>query len=162
MADVSIRKARLADAERIAAVLRDTGGFPHIRAETAEATAARVKHHLTLCEAESGHSVWVAERGEAGVVGYVSVHWVPNLTSPHPEGFVSELYVADAFQHEGIGSALLAEARTDAIRRGCGSMFLLNSRQRLSYKRAFYTKAGWRELNEMACFQTDLGGETGR
>ena len=53
---------------------------------------------------------------------------------------------------QGIGSRLLEAVKAEAKRRGCSRLQLVNFRQRESYQRGFYAKAGWEERPDGASF----------
>ena len=148
----SIRPAQRSDADALAGLLRSIGYFERLSVEPLEATQERVARHLALCLADDSHSVYVAVGEEAHLVGYLSVHWLPYLFQRGPEGYISELFVAEAARGQGIGAALLDTAVAEARRRGCGRMMLLNMRQRESYRRGFYASHGWEERPEAANF----------
>ncbi len=103
----NVRPATPDDVPPIAALLRELGWFAFINDEAATETETRVKKHLRLCMADDSHSVLVAEDGEGAVLGYVAVHWLPYLMLPGPEGYVSELFVAEAARGMGVGTRLL-------------------------------------------------------
>jgi len=148
---LQIREAQTQDAPAIAAIVRELGWFAHINAEPLESTVARITSHLALCNADDSHSVYVAEL-EGVVRGYAAVHWCPYLLFTGPEGYVSELFVADEAREQGIGTKLLDTIEQEARSRGCSRLGLLNLRSRESYKRDFYRKHGWVEREEVANF----------
>jgi GNAT superfamily N-acetyltransferase len=69
-----------------------------------------------------------------------------------PEGYVSELFVAESERGKGIGSQLLEVAKDEAKRRGCSRLSLLSIKHRESYKLGFYKKRGWTERKEASNF----------
>jgi GNAT superfamily N-acetyltransferase len=69
-----------------------------------------------------------------------------------PEGFVSELFVSEGARGQGVGRELLRVIESEARARGCQRLSLTNLRDRESYQRQFYVKAGWRERAEAANF----------
>lgn len=149
---IQIRRAEAADAPAIADLLRSIGQFAHINAEDASVTRARVGKHLALCTADDSHLILVAETPEGDIAGYGAVHWLPYLIHAGPEGYVSELFVNDAFRGQGIGSQLLEAIKTEALHHGCARLMLLNMRNRESYQRQFYAKQGWQERPDAANF----------
>jgi GNAT superfamily N-acetyltransferase len=149
-----IRKAQPQDATGIADVLRDVGWFAHINDESPEATIERIGQHLAMCLADNSHSIYLAEN--AGIVGYAAVHWLPYLMMRGPEGFVSELFIAEAARGQGIGAKLLKTIEEEARIRGCSRLGLINSRVRESYQREFYKKNGWIEREDMVNFVLPL------
>ena len=153
---VTIRPALPDDAPFIARILRSLGWFDCARKETQEQTQARVRRHIGLCNADNSHSVYVAENAAGAVVGYVSVHWLPYLFLPGPEGYLSELFVDEQYRGRGIGKVLLKSVIQEAKRRSCARLILITSRERESYRREFYAKAGWVERERMANFIINL------
>lgn len=146
-----IRKAQLQDAAALANLLQALGWFAHLTSEPSESVQKQIAYHLELCNADASHSVYVAEKG-GEIFGYVAAHWLPYLFLPAPEGFISELFVAESVRGQGIGTQLLEAVKIEAQERGCSRLLLLNSRSRDSYKRKFYEKQGWKERETMANF----------
>lgn len=149
-----IRKAvGLKDATAIANLLRTIGWFAHINIEPVEVTRERVVRHLHLCNADYSHSVYVVhDASGGGVAGYCAVHWLPYLMLAGPEGYVSELFLRDDCRGQGLGGRLLDTVKTEAKKRGCTRLMLLNLSERESYKRGFYRKQGWQERPEAINF----------
>jgi GNAT superfamily N-acetyltransferase len=149
---ITIRDASLADAPAIDAVLRSLGWFTHLDEIPADETEARIARVLTeKCLPGGDNTLLVAETVESSVVGYLFVHWLPNLIFGG-EGYVSELFVLPEARGQGIGAALLDEAKRRGIARGYQRLTLFNSRERESYQRGFYTKHGWVERDDAALF----------
>ena len=150
----TIRLARESDVEGIASLIRELAlelGWP--RPEDAAETEAMVRRGLSACLAASTeHTVWVVIDSETGVVGYLAVHWQPYLLLPGPVGYVSELFVRAAWRGRGLGGSLLHAAETEAAQRGAFRLELFNKRDRASYERGFYAKAGWSERRDLAVF----------
>ncbi len=154
--EIEIRAARLRDTRAIAEILRELGWFDHINNESPKDTELRLERHFRLCEADDTHELLVAEDRQGEVVGYVSAHWLPYMTLPGPEGYVSEIYIRETARGKGVGRKLLQAIRNSAKRRGCSRLMLENSRQHASYQRGFYEKDGWLELPEVATFVLPL------
>ena len=150
--DIQIRKAAASDVPAITNLLRALGFFARINAESAETTQARILKHLALAAADDSHLILVAETPAGEIAGYCAAHWLPYLILPGPEGYVSELFVDEAFRGQGIGGQLLDAVKAEAQQRGCSRLMLLNLRKRESYQRRFYPKQGWEERPEMANF----------
>ena len=151
-AELVIREARQQDAAVIATILRAQGLFGHINGETPEETERRVRQQLELANHEAScNTILVAERKNRGVVGYVAVHWFPNLMRGL-DGYVSELFVHPDNHGHGSGSRLLDAVNDYALKRGCARLMLMNRRIRESYQRGFYRKQGWEELPDGAMF----------
>jgi GNAT superfamily N-acetyltransferase len=110
--------------------------------ESTAETEMRITEHLRTCLADDSHSVLVAEGAKGAVLGYVAVHWLPYLMLAGPEGYVSELFVAESARGAGLGTKLLEAVKDMAIGRGCSRLMLVNRKMRESYRRGFYTEAG--------------------
>lgn len=154
-----IRRAKPADAPAIAAILRELveefGWFPLLKDEPAAETEARVARHLDLCLADDSHTVLVAENSAGAVIGYISVHWLPYLMLPGPEGYVSELFILESERGKGIGRKLLDTIREEALGRGCTRLHLVTAREgRDAYD--IYLKWGWTERPHLANFVLPL------
>jgi GNAT superfamily N-acetyltransferase len=133
-------------------LLKDIGWFEAFKSDAVEDSSQWVKTQLERSLADDSHSVYVAEADDDGIVGYVAVHWIPYLFMSGPEGYVSELFVREAARSQGVGRRLLELVQTEARRRGCARLSLINLRNRESYQRKFYVKAGWTERSEAANF----------
>ena len=154
-ATITIRPAIPQDAAGIAAILRDISWFAHIADEPPATTEARVAEQLTLCQADDSHSVYVAADPSGQLVGYIAVHWFPNLMKGG-DGYVSELFLRAAARGQGVGRKLLAAVEAEGTRRGVTRLMLFNRKIRESYQRQFYPKAGWYERDDVAFFMFDL------
>lgn len=147
-----IRKATLGDAPELAALLRDIGWFEAFNTKAVDQLSEQVRARLEQCLADDSHLTLVAEDAPGEIAGYGSVHWLPYLFMSGPEGCVSELFVREAARGRGIGRDLLGAIEKAARARGCQRLSLTNLRERESYRRQFYTKAGWHERAEAANF----------
>jgi GNAT superfamily N-acetyltransferase len=101
--------------------------------EKVEVIQSRVSRPLQLCLADNSHSIYVAERPEGELVGYIAVHWLPYLFLPGPEGYISELFIRELARGQGLGSQLLEVVKKEAAERGCIRLSLINIRSRESY-----------------------------
>lgn len=149
---IPIRDAQPEDAPAIDAVLRALGWFTHLDDIPLSETQARIARAI----AEKGlpgsdNMLLVAESDAHRVVGYVFVHWLPNLIFGG-EGYVSELFILPDARGQGIGGALLEEAKRRGIALGYQRLTLFNRRERESYQRGFYPKHGWIERDDAALF----------
>ncbi|GAB4441918.1 MAG: hypothetical protein Fur0044_38360 [Anaerolineae bacterium] len=148
-----IRPAYLDDADALTDLILDLGWFQHyFEGASLEEVQARIAHKLRLTLDSESHSVYVAENPAGQMEGYVSVHWLPYLFLPGPEGFVSELFVRESARGQNLGSQLLEVVKQEAVTRGCFRLSLLNMRPRESYQRGFYSKQGWDERPDAANF----------
>lgn len=155
--EVQIRQARLEDGTALAALLRSIGWFARMASEPETATRQTVSRHLEACLANpTSHSIYVATGRDGRLLGYVAVHWLPYLFLSGPEGFVSELFVAGSARGSGVGTLLLRTVEGEATARGCSRLQLINFRNRKSYQRRFYEKAGWEERPNGASFAKQI------
>lgn len=154
--DIKIRNVQVRDAEDIAVIIREVGWFEHLKTESAQTTAERVRRHISLTLADDSHSAFVAEDDNNNIVGYSSVHYLPYFFLRGPEGYISELFISEKARGKGVGTALLEKVIAEARKRGCARLSLINSRTRESYMRQFYEKRGWRERKEVAAFVLPL------
>jgi GNAT superfamily N-acetyltransferase len=150
--DIQIRKAVAGDVPAIAGLLRSMGYFAHINAEPVHATEKRVFEHFALCTSDDSHLVLIACSPTGEILGYSAVHWLPYLFLPGLEGYVSELFIKEEYRGQGIGGRLLEVIKSEALKRGCSRLMLVNMRHRESYQRHFYVKQGWEERPEAANF----------
>jgi GNAT superfamily N-acetyltransferase len=155
--EMQIRKITAQDAPQIAQLLKEIGWFESFKSDSIEAARERVSLHIEQCRADNSHSAFVAETPDDQIVGYGSVHWLPYLFLRGPEGYVSELFVRESARGQGIGRQLLKTIETEAKARGCVRLSLINLRNRESYLRQFYIKAGWEERPEAANFIYRIG-----
>ncbi|HSE88021.1 MAG TPA: GNAT family N-acetyltransferase [Candidatus Binatia bacterium] len=149
---IQIRQVSAQDAPQLAELLREIGWFKSFKSEPLEVAIQRVRLHIEQCLADNSHSIFVAEARDGAIVGYGSVHWLPYLFLQGPEGLVSELFVRESARGQGVGRELLRNIETTARARGCARLSLINLRNRESYMRQFYVKAGWEERREAANF----------
>lgn len=156
MTPFAIRRARLDDVEALAAFLAGLNYFHRLQAKSPAEVQAQVRKELALCLADASHSVYLAVDAQDQVLGYAAVHWLPYLFLPGPEGYVSELFVAEADRGQGIGAQLLEAVKNEAGTRGASRLTLINLRDRESYQRGFYAKHGWQEREDAANFILDM------
>jgi GNAT superfamily N-acetyltransferase len=154
--DVRIRLMLEADAEDIARILRETGWFDHMAEEAAHETALRTRAQVAMYLADDSHTVYVAENASGQVVGYASTHWLPSMFLPGSQGYVSELFVENAYRGKRIGARLLEAVASEGSRRNCWRLMLTTNRNRESYQREFYAKRGWIERDTIANFVLKL------
>jgi hypothetical protein len=75
--DITIRNVQFQDAEDITSIIREVGWFEHLKSESVQTTAERVRQYISLCLADDSHSAFVAEDEKHKVIGYSSVHYLP-------------------------------------------------------------------------------------
>jgi GNAT superfamily N-acetyltransferase len=151
---VVIRDARLDDSAGISSILYILGWHEHLQQQPVAQTQVQIAQRIARCQREQTHTILIAEQ-EHVVVGYLSIHWFPNLASGL-DGYISELFLHPDARGQGIGGRLLSEIEQRARKRGCQRLLLLNRRIRESYQRGFYSKHGWKELEDGAFFTLKL------
>ena len=150
--EIPIRRAVIDDAPQLARLLQEIGWFEAFRDRDMKDSVTMVEGRLRQCLNDASHSVYVAQWPSGEIAGYASVHWLPYLFMAGPEGYVSELFVRDDARGQGVGRQLLRIIEVEARGRGCQRLSLINLRNRESYQRQFYLKAGWHERSEAANF----------
>jgi len=129
---VFLTPARIEDIESIAAI--EAASF----AQPWRPPAIIAELHVT----ESWHHtarVPAAEGERAAVVGYILVRFLTD------EMHIMKLAVAPPWRRRGMGAALLAAARREALRR-CAAVMLLEVRPSNSAAIRFYRKAGFQAI----------------
>jgi GNAT superfamily N-acetyltransferase len=154
--DIMVRRATANDAAGIAAILRELDWFDIFKKETESATVVRLIECIRLCSVDDSHTVYVAEGEDERIMGYSSVHWLPNFLLSGPEGYVSELFIRESDRGQGVGTLLLESIKREAIERDCSRLMLINMRKRESYHREFYVKKGWIEREGAVNFILDI------
>lgn len=147
-----IREATEADAPGIAAVMHDITELFAIMNRPVEETTAQVASGLAIAVPSPSSTVLVATAEEGAIVGYCSVHWVPLLFLPGPEGYITELFVRQSHRSLGVGTMFLEEVQRRAKLQDCSRLSLLNARDREAYRRSFYANRQWQERERMANF----------
>jgi len=146
--EFEVRPGQTEDVAAIAKILVELEWFSHYGGIRPQ----QVSRQLELCLASDSHSVYVAVTSSGDIAGYGSVHWLPTLFMPGPEGFVTELFVKSSARGYGLGAALLEAFIAEGKQRGATRLSLLNNRHRESYQRGFYRKQGWQEREALANF----------
>ncbi|HEU0099359.1 MAG TPA: GNAT family N-acetyltransferase [Allosphingosinicella sp.] len=127
---LSVRPARPADAEAIAALVAALGF---------EAGPNEVKARLAALK-KARETPLVAEQGE--VIGVLAWHVTPVLHRPQPVGRITMMVVAEGERRRGAGRALV-EAAYDQLRgKGCG-LIEVTSNVDLSGAHGFYRRLGF-------------------
>lgn len=147
-----IREANLDDAAGIAAVVHAMSELHSVAQQPSEATAHTIGSNLGRMDASGSSTAYVAEVSAGTIIGYAAVHWVPFLFLSGGESYVTELFVCPSHSGKGVGSSLLETVVSEAKRRGCARVLLLNGRDVESYRREFYKNRGWIERPAMANF----------
>lgn len=146
-----IRPATAEDAEALAVLIHEMGGFRAFEGATLDEVRSAVRGSVAAT-LDSGGSTFLVVEDAGSVVGWAQVHWVHDLFLPGPEGYLTELFLADAQRGRGIGSEVLELIVEEARRRDAYRLTLLNGRERASYARGFYAARGWTERDDVASF----------
>jgi GNAT superfamily N-acetyltransferase len=149
-----IRPAIPDDAPALARILIGLGWWKHMSPEKVPEIEERIRAGLERPEPGRERLVAVDDPGE--ILGYTAVHWVPYLFLEGPEGYVTELFIAETARGQGIGSRLLERVKELALKKGCVRLRLLSARESEAYKRGFYANRGWNEWGQSAIFVYDL------
>lgn len=171
--EITVREACTEDSDAIAAILHTLGWSERLKSKDSTQVQVDVAARIEQCIREQTHTILVAERWRDGsnqniddtshasetarqVIGYISVHWFPNMLMLGYDGYVSELFIHPDETGRGAGSRLLEAVQAYAAERGCTRLLLMNRRIRESYRRHFYVKHGWEELPDAAFFSLKL------
>jgi (aminoalkyl)phosphonate N-acetyltransferase len=144
-AGVTIRKARITDAARLAE-LSGQLGYP--------ATAAEIAKRMRKLRGGTHDALFVAESPHAAVVGWAHVS-VTHLVEVGTRAELNGLIVAEDQRSLGAGALLLAAAEGWARRRGCPSMSV---RSNVIRERAhkFYLRNGYEHYKTQKAFRKTL------
>jgi GNAT superfamily N-acetyltransferase len=142
---LKIRRARYADAERLAE-LSGQLGYPVAPAELAK--------RLRKIKPAAQNAVLVAESEERRVVGWLHVS-AQGLLEVGPRAEVNALIVADGERSRGAGAALLRAAEQWSRNRGCQTMSV---RSNVIRERAhqFYLRNGYEHYKTQKAFRKAL------
>ena len=100
----------------------------------------------------SDHTSTYIAIDENKVIGLVSIHWLPYFIFGGSEGYISELFVLEQYRGHSVGNTLMKLVEDEAIAKNCIRLNLLNSRDKESYSRNFYSKLGFNERENFANF----------
>jgi GNAT superfamily N-acetyltransferase len=131
---VRLRPATSADAPALVHLLHELGYA---------GTESFIAGRLRQLAAHPDGLVQVAEV-ERVALGFISLHFIPQLALAGDFCRVSYLCVADHARGSGIGAQLLAFAEAQARARGCDRMELHSHERRVDAHR-FYTREGYVE-----------------
>lgn len=131
---MEIRKATPADAEKIADLLTQLG-YP--------GTEKFVREKITQLNCHPDEELVVAVENR-DVLGFVSVHFIPQIALPGSFARISYLCVDERSRGKGIGRRLESYGEGLARERGCDRMEVhCHSRRELAHK--FYYGQGYQE-----------------
>jgi ribosomal protein S18 acetylase RimI-like enzyme len=127
---LSVRSARPADAEAIAALVTGLG---------VQASPKAIADRLSALK-KGREAPLVAEQGE--VIGVLAWHVTPVLHRPKPVGRITMMAVAEGERRRGVGRALVEAACKELRARGCG-LIEVTSNVDLSGAHGFYRRLGF-------------------
>ena len=140
----TLRPAAAADAAAIATLLTQLG-YP----TTADEARARLE---ALAGAAPMDRVIVAEL-DGRVVAVMTLHLVPEIHRPRPNGRVTALVVVERVRGRGVGRAMMAEAERIFRADGAGILELTSNSRRTDahrfYERLGYVKTSFRFAKEL-------------
>ncbi len=148
--DISIRPLRQTDVSAVMQLHRELGWNPAFKAD-----GSSLRQRLESLTEEDNTLLVVAElTGE--VVGYIHGQVVTYLLFAGREMLINEVFVMQSARGQGVGKALIGAIETEAVRRKCFRISVLNSRERESYRRGFYPSLGYSERPHTANFTKRL------
>lgn len=150
---IKIRKAEPRDDVYLAGILREIGWSERRNTLSIEEVSNPIKKLIKHAENDpEGHSIYVAVDENNTVIGFTNVHWVPFIMLGSFEGYVSDVFVSPSASGKGAGKLLLETVMEEGKRRNAYRLMLTNGKEKLSYKRGFYSKMGWTERPKVANF----------
>ena len=141
----TIRVAQLSDAQHLAPLAGQLG-YP----STPEQVAARLRG----ISADSEHAVFVAERNNGEIAGYVDVFLFRTAAS-NVRAEIAGLVVHEASRSQNIGRMLMARAENWAHEKGCSECGLRSNVIREGAHR-FYENLGYRVIKTQKSFRKKL------
>lgn len=142
---VSVRLARSEDAGRIA-VLCQNLGF--------SASQEEVQRRLNQIQQDESHTVYVAERSDGHVIGWVHV-CVRQLVVANQRAEIEGLVVEEGYRRCGVGRLLMEQAERWVQIKGCGIVHLRSNVVRKE-ARPFYEGIGYRNVKTQWTFRKEL------
>jgi GNAT superfamily N-acetyltransferase len=142
---ITIRLAKLEDSPAIAALCGQLG-YP--------STLAAVQNRLAQILSLADHAVFVAEHGEAGVVGWVHVY-ISYLLERDPQSEIGGLVVSEAHRRSRAGRLLMQHAEQWTSQHG-GLAVCLRSNLVREGAHAFYRRIGYEVIKTSLTFRKAL------
>lgn len=134
---MNIRRAEIKDAEIIQGLLEQLG-YPMENGFVAK--------RLRVLSDNEEHLDVVCER-ENRVVGFMSLHFIPQITSDTDYAVISYLVVDEQTRSHGVGKSLEEYAVTVATERKCRRIFLHSNARRVDAHR-FYLRQNYQEYDK--------------
>jgi GNAT superfamily N-acetyltransferase len=142
---VGVRRVRLRDAKRIAALAGQLG-YP--------STLVQVKRRIEQIQSDPDHCALVAESDDGQVVGWVHV-FISRLLESGPDAEIGGLVVDERHRAGGIGRLLMRQTETWARARGCRTVRLRSNIIRKE-AHAFYANLGYNIIKTQHAFAKKL------
>jgi predicted N-acetyltransferase YhbS len=136
--EISVRRARVDDAEQVASLLVELG-YP-------DNDEADVRRRLEMWAMEESGAVLVADR-DGRVVGTVAVSAIPYLEREGRWGRIVALVIAEECRGSGIGRRLVEAAEKAAADLGCVTMEVTSARGRTG-SHPFYRSVGYADWGD--------------
>ena len=142
---VRVRRVRLRDAKRIAALAGQLG-YP--------STSAQVRRRIERIRRDPSHRALVAENDDGQVVGWVHI-FISRLLESDPCAEIGGLVVDERHRSSGIGRLLMRRAESWARARRCRTVRLRSNVIRKE-AHAFYLHLGYRIIKTQHAFEKKL------
>lgn len=150
---LKIRRAKSCDAKSMAEILREIGWSERRNSMPLEQVSGPIEKLIDHAEKDpEGHTIYVAANEEDNAIGFINVHWVPFVMLGGVEGYVSDVFVSPGASGMGAGRMLVDAVMKEGKERDAYRLMLTNGKEKPSYKRGFYSKAGWTERPKVANF----------
>jgi ribosomal protein S18 acetylase RimI-like enzyme len=132
MEGIAIRRATVADSERIARLVTELG-YP--------TSATQMRKRLEAILRDEDYDTWVAcDNGE--IVGFIGTRIGPLYESDDHYGQIMALAVAADHQRRGVGRALMQAAESTLCERGARELVVTSGNHRAN-AHAFYESRGY-------------------
>jgi N-acetylglutamate synthase-like GNAT family acetyltransferase len=129
-----IRDATYKDAPEIKLLLEAIGYIGNV---------SLLVHQLELLFGQKDHRIFVYEMNKE-VVGFISVHFLPQLALDGELVLISYLSVDDTVKDRGIGRALEQHVVTIALKRKCDKI-QVHCLERRTWEHGFFAQLGYQE-----------------
>jgi GNAT superfamily N-acetyltransferase len=140
-----IRLVSAEDAARIA-VLCQQLGYP--------ASPEQVQQRLHRIQQNEDHVLYVAERSDGHVIGWVHVY-VRQLVVTDRHAEIGGLVVGEGYHRQGVGRLLMEQVERWAREKGCGAVYVRSNVIR-DDAHAFYEGIGYSNVKTSKVFCKDL------
>jgi len=142
---VTVRLARTSDARHIATLCLQLG-YP--------ASQGQVQRRLERIQQENHHALYVAERSDGHVIGWVHAY-VRHLVVVDAHAEVGGLIVDQDCRKRGVGRLLMQTVEQWARRQGCRAVRVRSNVVREG-AHAFYKRIGYSTVKNQAVFYKEL------